>query len=82
MDRSEIEQLVVAIVRDQKTLPPDPIDVDKPLAELGFDSLDALNMMFAVEDNIGVVIPDYDARAIRTVRGMIDAVEGLLQSRA
>ncbi len=80
MDRSEIEQLVVSILREQKTLPEEPIDLDKPLNELGFDSLDALNIMFAIEDKLGVVIPDDDAREIRTTRGMVQAVEGLLQS--
>lgn len=80
MDRTEIERQITDIVRKQKTLPDEMIDSDTPLTELGYDSLDALNIIFDLEQTFGIEISDDEARAIRSVRLMVDAVEGHLQS--
>jgi len=80
MDRAEIERQIIDIVRRQKTLPDDTIDVEMPLTELGYDSLDALNIVFDLEQTFGIEITDDQAREIRTVRLMVEAVEGHLQS--
>ena len=70
----------MAILHDQKTLPQEEIDPDQLLTELGFDSLDALNILFALEETFGITIPDEQARSCRTVREMTTTVEGLLPS--
>ncbi len=80
MERAEIEQKVVAILHDQKTLPDEPIDPGQLLSELGLDSLDALNMIFAVEETFDIKISDDQARAIRTLSQMVDTIEGLRPS--
>lgn len=81
MDRTEIERQIIEIVRRQKTLPDAAIDPETPLTELGYDSLDALNIVFDLEQIFGIEITDDQAREIRTVRLMVDAVEGLLRSK-
>ena len=80
MDRAEIERQIIEIVRRQKTLPEDNIDTERPLTELGYDSLDALNIVFDLEQTFNIEITDDQAREIRTVRLMVEAVEGHLQS--
>jgi acyl carrier protein len=80
MDRTEIERQIIEIVRRQKTLPDETIDPRRPLTELGYDSLDALNIVFDLEQTFGIEISDDEAREIRTVGLMIDTVEGHLQS--
>lgn len=80
MDRAEIASRVEAIIRDQKTLPDGPIDPDTPLDTLGFDSLDALNIVFALEETFGISISDDEARDGRSMRRMVEIVEGHLQS--
>jgi len=80
MDRAEIERKIVEIVRKQKTLQDDIIDPEAELTDLGYDSLDALNIVFELEQTFGIEITDDQAREIRTVRLMVDAVEGHLQS--
>jgi acyl carrier protein len=81
MDRTEIERQIIEIVRRQKTLPDATIDPATPLTELGYDSLDALNIVFDLEQTFGIEITDDQAREIRTVELMVDAVEGLLRSK-
>jgi acyl carrier protein len=78
MDRAEIAEKVIAILRDQKTLPDDPIDTARPLTELGFDSLDAINVLFEVEETFGISVADDEARAIKTADDMIATIEKLL----
>ena len=80
MNRPEIERQIIEIVRKQKTLPDDTIDPERPLTELGYDSLDALNIVFDLEQTFRIEISDDEAREIRTIRLMVDAVEGHLQS--
>jgi acyl carrier protein len=74
MDRAEIEQKLAAIVRNEKTLPDDKLTPEMPLADAGIDSLDALTILFAIEEEFKISIPDERVRAMRTFGDMIDAV--------
>ncbi|MEO8217496.1 MAG: acyl carrier protein [Acidobacteriota bacterium] len=78
MTRSEIEEKIVDIVNNQKTLPPDAVQPDTPLADLGIDSLDALNIIFEVEEAFGVTVSDETARTMRTPNDIVSAIEELL----
>jgi len=78
MHRSDTATRIIALIHEQKTLPEDAIGLDTPLAEAGIDSLDALNILFAIEDEYGVTIPDEDARSVRTPSDIVAAVERLL----
>jgi len=80
MDRASLQQKIESILREEKTLPEGSIDSATPLAELGFDSLDALNILFILEETFKISIPDEAARKIRTMHDMITTVEGLLPS--
>lgn len=80
MDRAEISRKVEEILRDQKTLPDDPIDSGTPLETLGFDSLDALNIVFALEETFGISITDDEVRDVRSLGRMVEIVEGHIKS--
>lgn len=52
------------------------IDIDSHLmADLQADSLDAVEIIMAVEEEYGLVIPDDDAEKFRTVRDLVGYVE-------
>lgn len=76
MSDADVEAKVEEILREQRELPAE-IDPDAPLTDYGIDSLDALNVMFAVEETFGISIPDERARAIRTMRDMVEAINEL-----
>ena len=42
------------------------------------DSLDQLNLLFALESDFNISIPDDEAKAIRTVREMVEGVRRLV----
>ena len=72
--RTEIEQQLIAIVRQEKPLPDDALKPDTELAAAGIDSLDALTILFAIEEHFRISIPDAAARAMKTFGDMVDIV--------
>ena len=80
MTRDEVTQKLIGIVRHEKSLPDDTLALDTPLAEAGIDSLDSLSILFAIEEDFHISIPDDKARGIKTLGDMVDIVEGLLST--
>ncbi|MFP5247592.1 MAG: acyl carrier protein, partial [Thermoanaerobaculia bacterium] len=75
MTRDEIAQKLIAIVRQEKDIPEDLLKPETSLAEAGIDSLDSLTILFAIEEQFRISIPDDEARAVRTFGDLIDIVE-------
>jgi acyl carrier protein len=78
MTREEIERDLMAIVREEKDIPEEKLVLSTPLAEVGIDSLDALTILFAIEEKFHVSIPDDKARSITKLGDMVDIVAELL----
>lgn len=78
MTRSEIEQKLIAIIRNEKSVPDDLLKPETLLADAGIDSLDSLTILFAIEEEFHISIPDDRARALHTFGDMIDVVEDLV----
>jgi len=51
---------------------------DSTFAELSIDSLDGINILFAVESEFNINIPDEAAQSIRSVRDVVDGIAKLL----
>jgi acyl carrier protein len=78
MTRAEIERKLIEIVRKEKEVPEDVLRPETPLAEAGIDSLDALTILFGIEEEFHISIPDDRARSMQTFGDIIDAVEAQL----
>ena len=76
MERDALEQRILDVVRGEKTLPEIPLTPETLLADLGIDSLDALNILFALEEAFGISIPDEVSRQIRTLGDLTAAIRG------
>jgi acyl carrier protein len=76
--RDEIEQKLIAIVRDEKDVADDLLKADTPLVDAGIDSLDSLTILFAIEEQFHISVPDDRARAMKTFGDMIDIVQDLV----
>jgi acyl carrier protein len=76
--RAEIEQKLIEIVRREKNVPDDLLTASTPLADAGIDSLDALTILFGVEEEFRISIPDDRARAMKTLGDLVDIVESLV----
>jgi len=73
---------VGGVIAKTQRIPPETVTIDKTLEELKIDSLDGINLLFALEGEFDVDIPDEPARQMRTVREMAEGVQRLLEQKA
>ena len=78
MTRAEIERKLVEIVKKEKEIDEAKLRPETSLAEAGIDSLDALTILFGIEEEFHISIPDDRARSMTTFGDIIDAVEAQL----
>jgi len=74
----ELIQRVRAVIASTQRLPIEKITIDSSFEELGIDSMDGVNILFALENEFNITIPDEEAKQIRNVRQMIEGVEKLI----
>jgi acyl carrier protein len=77
----ELIARVTSVVARTQHLPPESVTIDSSFEELKIDSLDGINILFALEAEFDVDIPDDAARQIRSVREMADGIEKLLAAK-
>jgi len=70
----DLSTRVIAVIAATQHIAVDKISEESSFQELGIDSLDGINILFALENEFNINIPDDQAQNIRTVR---DAVEGV-----
>ncbi len=78
MTRAEIAQTLIEIVRKEKNVSEDLLKEETPLADAGIDSLDSLTILFAIEEQFKISIPDEQARAVKTFGDLVDVVAQLV----
>ena len=81
MPEDLISRVTGVIAKTQK-IPPETVTIDKSFEELKIDSLDGINILFALEGEFDVDIPDEAARNIRTIREMVEGIEKLLAAKS
>ena len=68
---------VQKIIADQLSIDSGLVGMDTNLmADLEADSLDSVEIIMAIEEEFDLAIPDNDAEKFRTVRDLVDYVEG------
>ena len=69
---------VIRVIAETQRIPEESITAESTFEQLGIDSLDGINILFGVENEFGINVPDDAAKTIRSVRDMADGVERLL----
>ena len=77
----ELIQKVRSVIATAQRLPIEKVTIDSSFEELGIDSMDGVNILFALENEFNITIPDEAAKQIRNVREMMEGVEKLLADR-
>jgi acyl carrier protein len=78
----ELIARVTGVIAKTQKIPPETVTIDKTFEELKIDSLDGINILFALEGEFDVDIPDDAARGIRHVREMVEGIETLLAQKS
>jgi acyl carrier protein len=77
----ELISRVTGVIVKTQHLQPGSVTIDSTFEELKIDSLDGINILFALESEFDVDIPDDAAKQIRSVREMAEGIEKLLAAK-
>lgn len=78
--RGDIENRVLAVLREILALDGEPLDLDASIVEdLAATSLDRVSLFMALEDEFSGTLPDQEVQQIKTVRDIVDFIECRLQ---
>lgn len=77
----DITQRVIEVIAKTQHISPEGITADSTFEELKIDSLDGINIVFALENEFDISIPDDDLRAFRSIRQVVEGVEKLLAAK-
>lgn len=70
------------IIAGYLDLPPESVGEDSTLEALGLDSLGALELVFEIEEEFKVSVPDERLAEFTTVRAVGDGIEALQKAAA
>jgi acyl carrier protein len=77
----DVEAGVIDALKNVSRRPIQPASADDLIADLGFDSLQVLELVAELEDRFDITIPVTRAPAIRTVAEVIVEVSALVEAR-
>jgi len=83
-ERPEIDDLsdkVIRVIAETQRLPIDSISRDSTFEQLKIDSLDGINIIFALENAFDVSIPDQGVQNMRSVEEVVEGVRKLLEEK-
>ena len=78
----DVEAGVIDALKNVSRRPIQPVSADDLIADLGFDSLQVLELVAELEDRFDITIPVTPAPAVRTVADVIAQVAALVEARA
>ena len=78
----DLEVRLIRMVADSKKVDAGTIGLETTCDSLQIDSLDKINLTFAVEEAFGIEIPDSALGSIQTVGNMVEGVSRLVAARA
>ena len=78
----ETMERVRKVIATSKRIPIETVTKDSDFQQLGIDSMDAVEILFALENEFDINIPDEEVRQVRSVRDMCEGVEKLVAAKA
>jgi acyl carrier protein len=82
MSSEELTQRVLKAIATSKRIPLEQVTIDSDFQQLNIDSMDAVEILFALENEFDINIPDDDVREVRNVRQMVEGVAKLVAAKA
>ena len=75
----DLSQRVISVIAATQHIDATKVTETSTFQELGIDSLDGINILFALENEFNINIPDDEAQNIRTVSDAIEGVRKLIE---
>ena len=84
-DHPEIDSLgahVIRVIAQTQRIPIESISIDSTFEQLKIDSLDGINIVFALENEFGINIPDEGVQNLHSIGETVEGVRNLLGEKA
>ena len=78
----DLIQRVLKSIATSKRIPLETVTLDSEFEQLGIDSMDAVEILFALENEFDISIPDEEVRSVRNVRQICEGVEKLIAAKS
>lgn len=78
---SDIEAAVIAAIAKQKQISNDTISPVSSLKDLGVSSLDAITIVYEIEELFDVEVPNDELESLQTVQGIVDGISNLIDKK-
>jgi acyl carrier protein len=75
----DLTQRVLRIIAETQRKEPAQVTIDSSFEELGIDSMDGVNIVFALENEFDINVPDDEVKNIRSIRDMVEGVRRLVE---
>lgn len=72
---------VIRVIAQTQRIPVESITVDSTFDELKIDSLDGINIIFALENEFAIEIPDEGVQNMRSIRETVEGVAKLIAAK-
>jgi acyl carrier protein len=71
---------VIRVIASTQHIPGEKITPESTFQELGIDSMDGINILFGLENEFDITIPDEAAKEVRSVQDLIAGVTRLVEA--
>jgi acyl carrier protein len=80
-ESADLSAQVIRVIAQTQRIPIESISLDSTFDELKIDSLDGINIVFALENEFGIEIPDEGVQNMRSIRETVDGVARLVAAK-
>lgn len=80
-ESGDVTQRVLRIIADNQRKDVSLVTMESSFEELGIDSMDAVNIVFALENEFNINVPDEEMKNIRSVRDIVEGVQKLVAAK-
>lgn len=81
-ETNDLGARVINVIAQTQRIPAESISLDSTFEQLKIDSLDGINIVFALENEFGIEIPDEGVQNMRGVRDTVEGVRKLIEQKS
>jgi acyl carrier protein len=80
-EADELGEKVIEVIARTQRLPAESVNLDSTFEQLKIDSLDGINIVFELEKEFDIEIPDEGVANLRSVRDTVEGVRQLIERK-
>jgi acyl carrier protein len=81
LESDDLSTQVIRVIAHTQRIPADSITLESTFEELKIDSLDGINIVFALENEFGINIPDEGVQNLHSIRDTVEGVRKLVEEK-